>query len=66
MGWTDWFKDGSGECKEKAEKNSDGSTSTHYLRSDHGNRNDHSHIVVNKNADGKTTSAHGAPRKSKR
>lgn len=64
MGWTDWFKDstGPGEVKEKTSTESDGSKSSHWMRtSDHakeGSRKDHSHVIVTEKPSG-SKSAHG-------
>lgn len=65
MGWTDWFKDptGPGEVSEKSTSTSDGGSQTHYLRTEDdaksGSRDDHSHVIVNTDSSGHTTSAHG-------
>lgn len=64
MGWSDWFKDssGSGEVKEKTERHSDGGSTHHTMRTEDdaksGDKNDHSHIIVNERSDGSTKSAH--------
>lgn len=65
MGWTDWFKDptGPGEVAEKSSSTSSGGTRTEYLRTEDnartGSKSDHSHVVVERDASGHTTSASG-------
>ena len=65
MGWLGWLKDstGPGEVNEKTTRNSDGSTRTEYLRTEDnsrtGSRDDHSHVTVNTDSSGHTTSAGG-------
>lgn len=63
MGWSGWAKDSTGgETNTKTEKDTNGNTDTHYLRtsdnSREGDRDNHSHVMVRENADGSKT-AHG-------
>ena len=65
MGWSDWFSDdsGPGEVAEKVTSTDDGGTRTEYLRTEdyakEGDRDDHSHIVVQTDSDGHTEWASG-------
>lgn len=57
MGWGKWFTDDKGDqVKEKTEK-TDSGTRDHYIRSTTSDRNEHTHVVVNKDSSGKVTSA---------
>ena len=59
MGWSKWVKHFGDLVSSKSVNNSDGSSSTHYLRAKGGNRSNHNHVVVNKNSSGRISSAHG-------
>ena len=67
MGWSDWFNDDNGDSvKEKTESREDGGTTEHFLRDTGGSKNDHQHVVVEKDSGGRVERAHGTPNKSKR
>lgn len=64
MGWSGWFSDSNGDkVNEKTEKTDSGSRE-HFLRSSD-DRNDHSHVIVERDDDGKSR-AFAAPKTSKR
>ena len=66
MGWLNWLKNDNGsESKVKVETESDGGTKTHYLSTEGGSRQDHTHIIVRESKDG-SKSAQCVPHKSKR
>jgi len=67
MGWSDWFRDSNGDkVSSKTESRKDGSSTEHHLRDTGSGRNDHQHIVVERDSSGRTESAHGYPNKSER
>lgn len=63
MGWGKWFTDDRGDqVRQKHEKTDTGSRD-HFLRSTGRDRNDHTHVVVNKDSSGKATSAFSSERR---
>jgi hypothetical protein len=66
MGWTDWFKDLSGDFIKEKKSTRGNRLTTEWLRSTGGSKKDHQHIAVHRNSNGRTKSANGVPKKSKR
>lgn len=66
MGWSSWFKGSDNESyKEKHTSNSDGGSKSEYLSTHGGNKNHHTHTVVQKDSSGRSRSAHHNPAKRK-
>lgn len=66
MGWSDWFKDSNGDSVKEKTSSSGNRTTTEWLRSTGGSKNDHQHIAVHRDSSGRAKSANGVPNKSKR
>jgi len=67
MGWSDWFSDSNGDSvSSKTESRSDGGTTEHYLRDTGSGKDNHQHIVIDKDSGGRSERSHAYPNKSQR
>lgn len=66
MPWKNWVSNENGsESRVKVERESDGGSTTHFLNTGGGSRENHTHVVVKEDKDGGKV-AHCYPHKEKR